>query len=130
MTGPNGNDETPTTAPLPSGPGPGPETGPGTGPATGPGTGQATNPTVGPYADRDTGPDGPGPSPSRGPRLRTVLFGLVMAAVGILGIVAELTSVRVDAGTAVLFVLAVLGTMLLAQGVAAVIRESRGGPGA
>jgi hypothetical protein len=72
----------------------------------------------------------PGRRPGRGIRVRTVVFGLVLLAISASVLVALLTTARVDA-TAVAFVVLIgAGAALLAGGVAAAVREARGGPGA
>jgi hypothetical protein len=72
----------------------------------------------------------PGRRPRRGIRVRTVVFGLILLAISASVLVALLTTARVDA-TAVAFVVLIgAGAALLAGGVAAAVREARGGPGA
>jgi hypothetical protein len=68
--------------------------------------------------------------PRRGIRVRTVVFGLILLAISASVLVTLLTTARVDA-TAVAFVVLIgAGAALLAGGVAAAVREARGGPGA
>jgi hypothetical protein len=72
----------------------------------------------------------PNRRPRRGIRVRTVVFGLILLAISASVLVALLTTARVDA-TAVAFVVLIgAGAALLAGGVAAAVREARGGPGA
>jgi hypothetical protein len=66
----------------------------------------------------------------RGIRVRTVVFGLVALAVSVSVLVSTLTSVRVDRGVVSLVVLLGAGAALLGAGIAAAVKESRGGPGA
>jgi hypothetical protein len=66
----------------------------------------------------------------RGVRVRTVVFGLVALAVSVTVLVSTLTSVRVDSGIVTLVVLLGAGAALLGAGIAAAVKESRGGPGA
>jgi hypothetical protein len=66
----------------------------------------------------------------RGIRVRTVVFGLVALAVSVSVLVSTLTSVRVDGGVVSLIVLLGAGAALLGAGIAAAVKESRGGPGA
>jgi hypothetical protein len=74
-------------------------------------------------------PDVPAPQ-RRAPRIRTVVFGLVMLAVACTAVVAGTTDVRVDGGAVALVVLVLAGVALLGGGIAAAAKESRGGPGA
>jgi ABC-type uncharacterized transport system permease subunit len=67
---------------------------------------------------------------SRAPRIRTLVFGLVALAVAVTVLVAEIADVRVDGGAVLLAVLVVAGLALLGGGVAAAVKEARGGPGA
>lgn len=64
------------------------------------------------------------------PRVRTVVFGLVMLTISVLSLVALLTDVRVDGGVVGLGLLIGAGAALVAGGVAAAVREAKGGPGA
>jgi hypothetical protein len=66
----------------------------------------------------------------RGIRVRTVVFGLVALAIAVTVLISTLTSVRVDGGVVSLIVLLGAGAALLGAGIAAAVKESRGGPGA
>lgn len=70
------------------------------------------------------------PRVKRSLRVRTAVFGLVMLAISVVSLVALLTDVRVDGGIVGLGLLIGAGAALVAGGVAAAMREARGGPGA
>jgi hypothetical protein len=70
------------------------------------------------------------PRVRRTPRVRTVVFGLVMLAISVVSLVALMTDVQVDSGVVGLGLLIGAGAALVAGGAAAAVRESRGGPGA
>jgi hypothetical protein len=63
-------------------------------------------------------------------RVRTVVFGLVLLAISVVSLVALLTDVRVDDGVVSVSLLIGAGIALVAGGVAAAVREAKGGPGA
>ena len=63
-------------------------------------------------------------------RVRTVVFGLVMLTISVISLVALLTEVHVDSGVVGLGLLIGAGAALVAGGVAAAVREAKGGPGA
>lgn len=63
-------------------------------------------------------------------RVRTLVFGLVMLAISVVSLVALTTDVHVDSGVVGLGLLIGAGAALVAGGVAAAMREARGGPGA
>ena len=66
----------------------------------------------------------------RGVRVRTVVFGLVMAVISGLALVSLLTHLHLDGTVVLLAVLIGAGAALVYGGIAAALRESRGGPGA
>jgi hypothetical protein len=65
----------------------------------------------------------------RGIRVRTVVFGLVLLAISASVLVTLLSTMRVDATAVTVVALIAAGTALLAGGLAAAVREARGGPG-
>src|SRR3954454_5393440 len=68
------------------------------------------------------------PSPRRrGPRMRTVVLGLVLAAVSVTSLVRLLTAVHVDDGAVGLPVLIVAGLLLLGGALLAAARDARDG---
>jgi len=75
-----------------------------------------------------------GPVPTtgggRGVRVRTVVLGLVAMAISASVLVGSLTRARLDSTVLTLIVLIGAGVALLAGGIAAAVREARGGPGA
>jgi hypothetical protein len=75
------------------------------------------------------GPERPAPA-GRTPRIRTLVFGLVMLVVAGTVLAATIADLRVDGGALVLGVLVLAGVALLAGGIAAAAKEARGGPGA
>ena len=75
---------------------------------------------------RDGAPD----QARRSPRVRTIVFGLVLLAISVFSLLALLADVRVDAGVLGLALLIGAGTALVAGGVTAAIREAKDGPGA
>ena len=75
------------------------------------------------------GPGGTGDRRRRGLRVRTVVFGLVLLAISLSVLVTLLTDVRVDATGVTFVVLIGAGAALVAGGLAAAVREARGGPG-
>ena len=66
----------------------------------------------------------------RGIRVRTVVMGLIAMAVSASVLVGSLTQARLDGALLTLVVLIGAGAALLAGGIAAAVREARGGPGA
>jgi hypothetical protein len=79
--------------------------------------------------DRVDGHGRAGSPRRRGVRVRTVVFGLILLAISVSVLVTLLTKARVDA-TAVTFVVLIgAGAALVAGGLAAAVREARGGPG-
>ena len=72
----------------------------------------------------------PSPGGGRGVRVRTVVVGLVAMAVSASVLVGSLTQARLDSTVLTLIVLIGAGVALLAGGIAAAVREARGGPGA
>ncbi len=62
-------------------------------------------------------------------RVRTVVFGLVMLAISALSLITLLTDVHVNATAVGLTLMIGAGAALVAGGVAAAVREARGGPG-
>jgi hypothetical protein len=87
---------------------------------------QGPAPAVTPSA----GVPGAAPAHRRTPRIRTLVFGLVMLAVAGTVMVASVADVRVDGGAVFLVVLVAAGVALLGGGIAAAAKEARGGPGA
>jgi hypothetical protein len=76
----------------------------------------------------------PSPDPSsrsgwaaRGVRMRTVVLGLVLLAVGVTSLVRVLTDVRIDDSLVLLTLLVVAGALLLGGGIASAVREARAG---
>ena len=66
------------------------------------------------------------PAPrSRAPRMRTLVLGLVLAAVSVTSLVRLLTDVRVDDGAVALAVLIVAGLLLVGGGIVAATRDAR-----
>lgn len=63
-------------------------------------------------------------------RVRTVVFGLVLLAIAGTTLVGVLTSVSVDGGAVFLVLLVLAGIALLGGGLAAAVKEAKGGPGA
>ena len=63
-------------------------------------------------------------------RVRTVVFGLVLLAIAGTTLVGVLTDVAVDGGAVFLVLLVLAGVALLGGGLAAAVKEARGGPGA
>jgi hypothetical protein len=61
----------------------------------------------------------------RGPRMRTVVLGLVLAAVSVTSLVRLLTDTQVDDGAVALAVLIVAGLLLLGGGLLAAARDAR-----
>lgn len=61
----------------------------------------------------------------RGPRMRTLVFGLVLLAVSVTTSLRLLTDVHVDDGIVVLVLLLVAGALLLGGGVIGATREAR-----
>jgi hypothetical protein len=78
---------------------------------------------------RDAGLDGVPARQRRGVRMRTVVFGLVLLVVSVSVLVTLLTTARVDATAVTLVILIGAGAALVAGGLAAAVREARGGPG-
>ncbi len=66
----------------------------------------------------------------RGIRVRTVVLGLIAMAVSASVLVGSLTRARLDGTLVTLVILIGAGAALLAGGIAAAVREARGGPGA
>lgn len=62
-------------------------------------------------------------------RVRTVVFGLVLLAISASVLVTLLSTMRIDATAVTVVALIAAGTALLAGGLAAAVREARGGPG-
>ena len=62
---------------------------------------------------------------ARGPRMRTLVFGLVLLTVSATTSIRLLTDVHVDYGIVLLALLLVAGAMLLAGGVLGAARETR-----
>lgn len=75
-------------------------------------------------------PPAPAPRVRRSPRVRTVVFGLVMLAISVVSLVALMTDIQVDGSVVGLGLLIGAGAALVAGGAAAAVREARGGPGA
>lgn len=99
-----------------------PAGGPTSGPTSGPGGDPVGAAAV---ATADT------PARTRRPvRVRTVVFGLVLLAISVVSLVALLTDVRVDGGVVGVSLLIGAGIALVTGGVAAAVREAKGGPGA
>lgn len=65
-----------------------------------------------------------------GLRVRTVVFGLVLLAIAGTTLVGVLTDVSVDGGAVFLVLLVLAGIALLGGGLAAAVKEAKGGPGA
>lgn len=63
-------------------------------------------------------------------RVRTVVFGAVMLVVAALTLVRVFTDVAVDGGAVFLVLLVLAGIALLGGGLAAAVKEAKGGPGA
>lgn len=63
-------------------------------------------------------------------RVRTVVFGLVMLAIAGTVLVGVLTNVAIDGGAVFLVLLVLAGIALLGGGLAAAVKEAKGGPGA
>ena len=88
-------------------------------------------------AGSGTGATGTGPAgipagavrPRRGIRVRTLVFGLVLLAISASVLVTLMSTVQVDATAVALVVLIGAGAALIAGGLAAAVREARGGPG-
>ena len=70
-------------------------------------------------------PYDPAPPATRGPRMRTLVFGLVLLTVSGTATVRLLTHVHVDYGVVLLVLLLVAGALLLAGGVLGAAREAR-----
>ncbi|WP_088313297.1 hypothetical protein [Kineosporia sp. R_H_3] len=70
------------------------------------------------------------PAGRRTPRVRTIVFALVLLAVAATVLVAAVTDVTVDGGAVLLVLLVAAGLALLGGGLAAAAKEARGGPGA
>lgn len=64
---------------------------------------------------------------TRAPRMRTLVLGLVLAAVSVTTLLELLTGVHVDGGAVALAVLIVSGVLLVAGGVVATARDARSG---
>jgi hypothetical protein len=77
-----------------------------------------------PVDDANTDAEGAQP---RGPRMRTIVLGLVLLAISGIGLVRMLTNVRIDDTLMLLSLLVVAGALLLGGGVASAAREARGG---
>jgi hypothetical protein len=75
----------------------------------------------------DVPPPDAGVARTSGPRMRTIVFGLVLLAISITGLVRMLTDVHVDDAAVLLTLLIVAGALLLGGGVASAVRESRMG---
>jgi len=71
--------------------------------------------------------DGAGERHRRGVRIRTVVFGLVMLAISVAGLLDVLTSLRVDGAVIGLALLVGAGAALLLGGLAAALRDVRRG---
>jgi hypothetical protein len=67
----------------------------------------------------------PQPLARRYPRMRTLVLGLVLAAVSVTTLVQLLTDVNVDGGAVALAVIIVAGVLLVAGGVASATRDAR-----
>jgi hypothetical protein len=65
------------------------------------------------------------PVARRSPRMRTLVLGLVLAAVSVTTLVHLLTDVNVDGGAVALGVILVAGVLLVAGGVASATRDAR-----
>jgi hypothetical protein len=72
----------------------------------------------------------PGATVGRGVRVRTVVLGLAAMAASASVLVGALTHARLDGTVLTLAVMIGAGAALLAGGIAAAVREARGGPGA
>ena len=70
-------------------------------------------------------PYDPAPPVTRGPRMRTLVFGLVLLTVSGTATIRLLTHVHVDYGVVLLVLLLVAGALLLAGGVLGAAREAR-----
>jgi hypothetical protein len=67
----------------------------------------------------------PAPPATRGPRMRTLVLGLVLLAVSVTTSIRLLTHVHVDDGIVLLVLLLVAGALLLGGGVLGAAREAR-----
>ncbi|HET9656452.1 MAG TPA: hypothetical protein VFP72_13935 [Kineosporiaceae bacterium] len=110
---------------------PAPATGSVPAPATAPATGTAsvTGPATAPATAAVTG-SAPTGKVRRGIRVRTVVFGLILLAISTSTLITLLSSIRVDGTAVTVAVLIGAGALLVAGGLAAAVREARGGPGA
>jgi len=79
--------------------------------------------------ERDASLDGVPARQRRGVRMRTMVFGLVLLVISVSVLVTLLTTARVDATAVTLVILIGAGAALVAGGLAAAVREARGGPG-
>jgi len=70
-------------------------------------------------------PYDPAPPATRGPRMRTLVFGLVLLTVSGTATIRLHTHVHVDYGVVLLVLLLVAGALLLAGGVLGAAREAR-----
>ena len=69
-------------------------------------------------------PFDPGPPARRGPRMRTLVLGLVLLAVSVTTSLRLLTNVHVDDGIVLLVLLLVAGALLLGGGILGAAREA------
>jgi hypothetical protein len=69
-------------------------------------------------------PYDPAPPAARGPRMRTLVFGLVLLAVSVTTSLRLLTHVHVDDGVVLLVLLLVAGALLLGGGILGAAREA------
>jgi uncharacterized membrane protein len=83
-------------------------------------------PSTTPFPAETTTPDADVTRP-HGPRMRTVVLGLVLLAISGTGLLRMLTHVQIDDTLVLLTLLIVAGALLLAGGVASAAREARGG---
>lgn len=70
-------------------------------------------------------PYDPAPARSRGPRMRTLVLGLVLLALSVTTSIRLLTDVKVDDSVVLLVLLLVAGALLLGGGVLGAAREGR-----
>lgn len=72
-----------------------------------------------------TDPTVPVAGARRGPRMRTIVFGLVLLAVAVTVLVSALTTVRVDPASVALTVLIGAGALLVMSGIRSAARQGR-----
>lgn len=82
--------------------------------------------TTGPIPTAEAPVVSPKPRPT-GPRMRTIVFGLVMLAIGLVSLVTLVTQVEIDPGTVALALLIGAGALLVGAGARATLRDVRGG---